>query len=260
MDDAERPDQPAARQRQGHAACPPRTSWRSVGSGSRATPAPISMRLLDVLDVVELQRHLDRHALLAQEAVHLAADDQPLVEGDVLLAVQLGRRDGSSARQRVPGEQASTISSSRQGRTVSSRDWRGNDTRPEVGGAVAAPARRPGRGAGTRCGPWRADAAPRSARRTGPCRPGRRSRWRPRAPSWPRCVVAAAERRFQLQVLLDQALAALVVSLAQRRQLQRPRRAVDQRPPRRSSSWWTIRLTVGCESRSPPPPWRSCGS
>ena len=38
----------------------------------------------------------------------------------------------------------------------------------------------------------------------------------------------AADRRLQFQVLLDQSLAALVVDLAQRRQLQRPLEAVDQ--------------------------------
>src|SRR5579871_4885300 len=40
---------------------------------------------LDVLDVVVLQLHLDRYALLSQEAIDLTADTQVFIEGDVSL-------------------------------------------------------------------------------------------------------------------------------------------------------------------------------
>ncbi len=58
-------------------------------------------RLLDILHVVELQDHVDGDAVVAEEAVHLPADDEVLVEAHVLQAVEPGHRDAALGDERV---------------------------------------------------------------------------------------------------------------------------------------------------------------
>src|SRR5262249_40326027 len=87
MDNAKRADKPATGQ--GH--CDQGAGLHLAADGrlrqQRDAGADLD-RLLDVLDVVELQGDLDVRLLLAQEPVHLAPNGQALVEADVLLLGQ----------------------------------------------------------------------------------------------------------------------------------------------------------------------------
>src|SRR5207245_953327 len=83
VNDAERPDELAALQVESpKCARPQLLPQRRLGQ--QGQPRPDLDGLLDRLDVVELRQHLDRYPLLAPEAIDLPANDQPLVESDIL--------------------------------------------------------------------------------------------------------------------------------------------------------------------------------
>src|SRR5437868_14189043 len=58
---------------------------------------------LDILDIVELEGHLDSDPLLAQETVHFFADHEPLVETDIFFARKFTGRNKQVPGQRMPG-------------------------------------------------------------------------------------------------------------------------------------------------------------
>jgi hypothetical protein len=92
LNDAERANEPTALQRHGN-----QGSGFDFGSQRRFRKQRHTGRdfdgFLDVLDIVEFQRDADRGALLAQEAIHMAANYQFSVEADILLTVELARLD-----------------------------------------------------------------------------------------------------------------------------------------------------------------------
>src|SRR5262245_8756615 len=100
MDDPEWTDQSATVQR----ACPQRSRVQLLSDGrfrQQGDAGADRDRLLDVLDVVKLELHVDGRPVLTEKAVHFPANDQSLVEGDVLLAVQPRGPNGLQARQRM---------------------------------------------------------------------------------------------------------------------------------------------------------------
>ncbi len=56
-------------------------------------PAPCATAFFDHLQIVEMQRHLDRHFVLAQIAFDLALDRQIVVEADERFASKRRRRN-----------------------------------------------------------------------------------------------------------------------------------------------------------------------
>ena len=101
VDDAQRPAELATGQ--GHGAERAGQDFLAEhGLGQQGDSGPDLDALLDVLDVVELEDDLDVHVALAQEAIDLTADSQPLVEGDVGFPIQLPRMDRGQFGQPVP--------------------------------------------------------------------------------------------------------------------------------------------------------------
>src|SRR5262249_14700127 len=89
LDDAERTDEPAAHQRNSNERARRHLLTQRWFRENRHRRRNLE-RLLDVLDVVELHDDVHGHVVLTEEAIHLPANDEVLVEADVLGGVELG--------------------------------------------------------------------------------------------------------------------------------------------------------------------------
>src|SRR5215472_2313636 len=96
MNDAERPEQRSVGDANGYQAA--LFDIFPHGAKRHDTDADVvDHGFLDHLNVVEVQRDVDFHAVVPQETVQMPADRKIVVESDEIDAAQFLRRDGSAA-------------------------------------------------------------------------------------------------------------------------------------------------------------------